>query len=159
MKTPALVVALFAILAIAAAPPYTAKCVRVHDGDTITVRVAGSVVDRTIRLAEIDAPELKQPGGKESQAELSRLVLNRQVVIEPQTTDRYNRTVGQVLIKLPNSRQWINAQMVRDGHAWQYKQYSKSPELAKLEAEARKKKRGLWATGDAQPPWEYRKRK
>ena len=38
-------------------------------------------------------------------------------------------------------------------------QYSKDPELAKLEQEARALKRGLWAVKSPTPPWEFRRAK
>ncbi len=39
-----------------------------------------------------------------------------------------------------------------------YRKYSKDPELADLEAEARKARRGLWGDAAAArtPPWEFR---
>lgn len=153
-------------LSVSAPPPYTAKCVGVHDGDTITVRMisdaagrpAGDAgaIDRKIRAAEIDAPESKQASGPESQANLSRFAINRTLWIEPVSVDRYGRTVAHIFLIQPNGRIWLNAQQIRDGHAWQYLAYSKSPELKKLEAEARKAKRGLWAKPKPQPPWEFR---
>ena len=53
----------------------------------------------------------------------------------------------------------INLEMVQDGLAWHYKQYSKSKELAEAEDEARKEKKGLWADKEPMPPWEFRKMK
>jgi micrococcal nuclease len=48
--------------------------------------------------------------------------------------------------------------MVRNGLAWWYRKYAPSDQaLARLEAEARQAKRGLWSQADAKPPWEWRK--
>ncbi len=54
---------------------------------------------------------------------------------------------------------WVvnwSTSMVREGWAWNYVKYSKSPRLAQLEREARAAKQGLWAGKNPVPPWEYR---
>jgi endonuclease YncB( thermonuclease family) len=51
----------------------------------------------------------------------------------------------------------INLEMVQDGMAWHYVQYSKSKELAAAEEAARKAKKGLWVDKEPVPPWEFRK--
>lgn len=52
----------------------------------------------------------------------------------------------------------VNAEMIRQGAAWAYRQYLKDQSLLRLEAEAKAAKRGLWALPEAQrmPPWEWR---
>ena len=50
-----------------------------------------------------------------------------------------------------------NLQMIKQGMAWHYKQYSKDQELASAEVEARKKQLGLWAEKSPLAPWEWRK--
>src|SRR5690606_20633433 len=54
----------------------------------------------------------------------------------------------------------VNAEMVRQGAAWVYRQYNRDKSLLSLEAEARQAKRGLWALPEAErvAPWEWRKR-
>jgi endonuclease YncB( thermonuclease family) len=47
--------------------------------------------------------------------------------------------------------------MIRTGHAWHFKRYNQSKQLAELEIEAKNNKRGLWATDNPQAPWDYRK--
>ena len=42
-------------------------------------------------------------------------------------------------------------------YAWWFRKYSKDETLARLEAEARQAKRGLWADPKPIPPWEWRK--
>jgi endonuclease YncB( thermonuclease family) len=49
--------------------------------------------------------------------------------------------------------------MIQNGFAWHYTDYSDSVKLARLEAEARESKRGLWQDVDPIPPWEWRKKK
>jgi micrococcal nuclease len=60
-------------------------------------------------------------------------------------TDRYGRIVGFVFVNDKN----LNKELLSAGLAWHYKQYSRDPELARLEFEARSAKRGLWAEPSA----------
>ena len=53
----------------------------------------------------------------------------------------------------------INLQMVKDGCAWHYKHFDKTQSYADAESEARAAKRGLWASGDAINPYQWRKSK
>ena len=56
------------------------QVVSVHDGDSLTLLVGDEKVK--IRLAQIDAPELKQPYGPESRSALVEMVANRKVRAE-----------------------------------------------------------------------------
>ena len=80
----ALRAALLALLLIAFSAPaaeFAGRVVGVHDGDTITVLDA-SRIQHKIRLAGIDAPELKQAFGSKSKQNLSGLIYNKQVKVE-----------------------------------------------------------------------------
>ena len=68
-------------------------------------------------------------------------------------TDRYGRTLANVL--LPDGTS-LNQELVRRGHAWWLRKYSKDQTLARLEAEARQNSRGLWADPNPAPPWDWR---
>lgn len=127
--------------------------VGVHDGDTITV-LTPEKNSIKIRLAEIDAPESKQPYGQKAKQALSDLVFEKEVKVEIQDVDRYGRIVGKVF----QDDGYINASMVQSGDAWVYRQYSKDPELLDLEQEAKSRRSGLWALPEADqiPPWEWR---
>jgi len=51
----------------------------------------------------------------------------------------------------------LSAELVRVGLAWWYRKCAPDDEeLAKLEAESREAKRGVWADPDPVPPWEWR---
>lgn len=51
------------------------------------------------------------------------------------------------------------AEQVRQGMAWVFVRYAPaSSPLYAIEQEARAARRGLWATRDAVPPWEWRSR-
>ncbi|MDP1718635.1 MAG: thermonuclease family protein [Burkholderiales bacterium] len=132
--------------------------VGVHDGDSITV-LDTSRIQHKIRLAGIDAPELKQAFGTRSKQNLSKLVYNHQVTVEWNKLDRYGRTVGVVLVDGHD----VNLEQVRVGMAWWYRQYAKeqAPDDRRLyeqaENDARTAKRGLWADNEPVPPWEWRR--
>ena len=131
-----------------------AKVVSVADGDTVTVLDAEKVQHK-IRLSGIDAPEKGQAFGAKSKERLSEKIGEKEVVVKWKQKDRYGRVLGEIYL----GDRHINLEMVQDGLAWHYKQYSKSKELAQAEDEARKAKKGLWADKDKEPvpPWEYRK--
>lgn len=142
---------LLVLLLTSAAWAYPATVTAVHDGDTVTLSNGIH-----LRLAGIDAPELKQPGGGEAQAYLSHLILNTTVEVTPHGKDRYGRTVGEITVPAGN----VNHMMVAAGMAWWYSHYAPyDTVLRDLEAGARRSHLGLWAKLNPTPPWEFRKRK
>jgi len=142
---------LLLLTTLAQAQTLSAPVVGVHDGDTLAVQLYGETT--RVRLHGIDAPELKQPSGHESQAYLERLVLGKTVQLETHGEDRYGRMIAVVWLDGKS----VNQQMVRAGWAWWFQKYAPDDAvLKKLEAEARAAKRGLWGIGDPVPPWEFR---
>lgn len=134
----------------AAAETLMGRVVSIQDGDTLTVLVAGRPVK--VRLAGIDAPEREQPFGEKSRQSLSSLAFNRTVSVAVQKMDDYGRTIGVVTVAGSN----VEAEQVRRGLAWVYRQYSHDAQLLALEAEARAARRGLWADANPTPPWNWR---
>lgn len=136
-------------------PRLAATVARVIDGDTLWVNLPSGPI--RVRLSGIDAPEQRQPGGKESSAALAHLVLNRHVEIEPVRQDRYERMVGRLYF---NHRD-IAAELIAAGHVWAYRRYLRQEEAyyCGLEQSARQARRGLWAepVADWIPPWRWRK--
>ncbi|MBU1204755.1 MAG: thermonuclease family protein [Nanoarchaeota archaeon] len=67
---------------------------RVIDGDTFEVarKIQGT---NRIRIAGLNAPELKQKGGSEAANKLRRLIGSKQVTIVP-VSRSYNRLVAHV---------------------------------------------------------------
>ena len=125
----------------------------VHDGDTVTFNASNGIWFK-VRLWGVDAPELDQPGGRDSMMALIRLVGRKQVTVDIKDRDRYGRLVGVIIYRKKD----INLEMIRLGQAWYYKQYApKQKSYAEAEAEAREKKRGLWSESDPVAPWEWRK--
>ena len=140
---------------VASAQEFMAKVIGVSDGDTITV-----LRDRTptkIRLMGIDCPESKQDFGSRAKSVTSELAFGQVVKVQRRDTDRYGRTVADVI--LPDGRS-LNQELVRQGMAWHYLRYApKDVTLSRLEAEARAKKLGLWSQPNPVPPWEWRETK
>jgi endonuclease YncB( thermonuclease family) len=94
----------------------TGRVVGVTDGDTIMVLVEERTIK--VRLAEIDTPERGQPWASRAKQALSDEVFQENVEVRVVTTDRYGRTVGHVWI----GDRHINREMIRQGHAWVYRQ-------------------------------------
>lgn len=132
-----------------------ATVVHVADGDTITVKTKNGEKLK-VRFYGIDAPEKAQPYGPQSTGILKNLILNKNVNIVVNNTDRYGRKVAWVYF----DKQDINAEMIRLGAAWHYKYYDKSSKYQQyedLESYARKNRKGLWNKNNPTPPWDYRK--
>ena len=128
----------------------------IGDGDTIRVRQAGKAI--TVRLACIDAPETAQsPYGQQARSYLQqRLPVGREVRLEVKTTDRYGRTVAEVISDIN-----INLALVEDGQAFAYRQYLSGCDAKEyLEAEYRASRRrfGVWQVeGGITRPWDFRR--
>jgi len=105
-----------------------------------------------VRLSAIDAPERGQDFSQRSREALADLVYSKEVSIETHGKDRYGRVIGDVFV----GGRLVNEVLVRQGWAWNFVKYSRSPRLAELERQARAERRGLWAGKNPVPPWEYR---
>ena len=79
------------------AKPRQATVLSIGDGDTLRVKQWGKTI--TVRLACIDAPEIaEQPHGQRAREYLQmRLPVGAQVQLDVKTTDRYGRTVAEVI--------------------------------------------------------------
>lgn len=119
------------------------KVVAVASGDTLTLD-NGLVV----RLSGVEAPWTDEPGGAAAQADLSRLVLGRQVQLfyGGKRRDPRGRALAQV--RLVDGRGWVEGALLRDGWA-RVRTFADNRALAapmlEDEARARRAKRGLWA--------------
>lgn len=137
--------------------------VAIADGDTLTARCSTEDAARPyqqvkVRLAEIDAPERKQPFGSASRQHLAALCFKTEATIRQTATDRYGRTVARVECRGRDA----NLEMVKAGMAWAYTKYQTDSAFASAERAARDARIGLWADlgGAAAPvaPWEWRQR-
>lgn len=105
-----------------------------------------------IRLAEIDAPEKRQPFGERSKQALAAMCFQKPATVKPQTRDRYGRTVARVICDGTDA----NVEMVRAGMAWAFTKYLTDPQIKAIETEARSERRGLWADRVPVAPWAWR---
>jgi len=129
------------------------RVIALADGDTLTLLGADKKEVR-VRLEGIDAPETGQAWGMRAKQTLSGLVLSKTVRIATSGRDDYGRTLGRVYVGGID----VNAEMVRTGSAWAYRQYLTDSSLLKVEQEARNAKRGLWSMSpdETMPPWDWR---
>lgn len=93
---------------------YRAKVTAVYDGDTLTadIDLGFSVVlrDQTVRLARINAPEMRGAGaemGVKSRDALRSQVLGKSVILRTikDSREKYGRWLGEV---------WVNDKCVND---------------------------------------------
>ncbi len=157
-----LFVTLFALLLqplAAHAVEWVGTVIGVADGDTLTLLDEGKASHR-IRLDGIDAPERTQDYGQRARQSLASMAHGRRAVAECPKTDRYGRAVCRVTVDGVD----VGLEQVRRGLAWHYVKYAReqSPidrmRYAGAEEQARATRLGLWATADAVPPWDYRRR-
>jgi len=152
---PLLVLLLLSVPISSQADTFTGKVVGIADGDTISVMRMGRAAK--IRLAGIDCPEKGQPFGTRAKRYTSDMAFGRQVTVQVNTTDRYARLVGEVILPDGSS---LNKELVYVGLAWWYRKYAPNDRTLKtLESGARATKRELWADKNPIPPWEWRRGK
>lgn len=119
---------------------------RVIDGDSLVLESGLKV-----RLANIIAPEKKQPFTHAGRSALEALLKGRKLGLfyVGEKRDRYDRAVAQLFTLRPDGRpdQWVQEEMVRLGYA-RVRSYASSAwriaELLKIEHAAREAGRGLW---------------
>jgi endonuclease YncB( thermonuclease family) len=133
------------------AEEYLAKVIVVIDGDTLVVLHNGA--KEKIRLANIDAPEKKQPFGMDARQAMFNLVFKKQARIEPKVVDKYGRTVALVTVGGIN----VNEEMVKRGLAWEYSYFKPGRVYMALQSEAQQARRGLWSQRNPIPPWVWRR--
>ena len=97
MKTFLLPLFLPAVALLASVPVDAALVLSIGDGDTITVTEGSGRIK--VRLACIDAPETSQsPYGMQARRALQGLLpIGSQVTLRTKATDRYGRSVAEVL--------------------------------------------------------------
>jgi endonuclease YncB( thermonuclease family) len=147
---------------------YYAEVDKVLDGDTITLSMKsrsggkGDGKARTIDLDGIDAPEQDQPRGREAKDFLEEM-LNKKKLLVIERGDMGKSYGAWIVIDddQDGKGKKINSLMVEKGLAWRVKVRVHagvgSKEMRKLEAEAKKQKKGIWADENPIPPWEWRK--
>jgi micrococcal nuclease len=131
----------------------SARVLRVIDGDTVRVRLAGGK-QATVRYIGVDTPESVKPGtpvqcfAKAASAFNRRLVEGKTVWLRAgrERSDRYGRLLAYVYLREPE-RRFVNAELIARGYA---RTLSIAPNtdfagrFARLERRARRLALGLW---------------
>lgn len=151
MKRRCFAALMMAASVVAAAGEWTGTVVGISDGDTLTV-LNSQKKQVKIRLAEIDAPESKQAFGTQSKQSLADMCFKKTVVVDDKGTDKYKRTLGRIKCAGVDA----NAEQVKRGFAWAYRQYLTDQSIAGLEESAKAAGIGLWADAEPTPPWDFR---
>jgi micrococcal nuclease len=128
----------------AQAPAVGVTVIRVIDGDTIEVSLAGAIYD--VRYIGIDTPEFGEPWADEATELNKELVEGETVWLEKDVseTDKYGRLLRYVYV----GDTFVNAELVKQGLAWAkaYEPDTKNQDsFEELEAKAKQDKIGIWA--------------
>lgn len=123
----------------------------VHDGDTVTCLDAAGQPQK-IRLRGIDAPEFDQPHGRDARQALAFKLGGGSVRVDGAARDQHGRLLGTLWL----GDRDLNRELVSEGHAWVFGGFAPDPDLVAAEAEARKARRGLWASPHPLAPQQWR---
>lgn len=118
-----------------------ARVVSVKDGDTYVLRKGN--IDFTVRLKNVDAPELKQPFGYLSFVYTSKLISGKLVTYDSTGKDFYGRVLADVWL----NNQRLDSLIIRNGWAWHFQTYSNDTMLKQCMLYAINEKIGLWKCG------------
>jgi len=128
------------------------QVIKVSEGDVLFLKTKKATYK--IKLAEIDAPELIQPFGKESLHFLSQAILNKSIHAECTAKEKSGVYLCYALLNNRN----LNLEMVRNGLAWVTpSQNSLNSYFNEIEQIAREEKSGLWSQESPTQPWLFRK--
>lgn len=89
------------------------KVIAVKDGDTIVILDKDNNTT-TVRVADIDCPEHKQPFSKKAKQFVSNEIFKKQVTIYSNKEDRYGRIIGTVVYENKN----LSIELLKKGLAW-----------------------------------------
>lgn len=131
---------------------WVGECVRVIDGETISVVKGGS--ERNVRLHCVDAPERSQPWAARAEQHLSALVLGRTVTIEARGYDLHRHRCVEANVALPDGTT-ANERQLRAGLA-RYDQRGAPGDnsLSTISYVARLDHRGVWAEAQTESVWD-----
>ena len=126
------------------------KIIGIADGDTVTLLVELTPV--VIRVYGIDAPEASQPYSQQAKRLLTARVGGKNAEVQVKSRAKDGTLIGNIQVGKLNVAQ----NMVRAGMAWHVPEENDDPALAKIEAAARRSKRGLWKDQEPVAPWVWR---
>lgn len=129
------------------------KVIKIKDGDTIEILFDGKPL--TIRFANIDCPEKRQPFGNIAKQFTAEKCFGQIVVIlNNNKFDRNKRLIGVIINEQGEN---VNKELIKAGLAWHYLKYSTDASYSNLETLARQNKVGLWSDPNPVAPWNWRK--
>ena len=149
---------ILALLFSANALAFDGLVTKVHDGDTLIVINEIGAFEK-IRLAKVDAPELKafnwgeQPYAPAARNALVNLCEGKTASVIRKNKDKYGRTVASVSCQSTD----VATYMVKNGDGWAYR-YSSNKALRALQANAKAQHLGLWALENPIEPILWRKK-
>lgn len=138
---------LIAITALAIAiffmpPAYAGGVIKFYDGDNLVIVQGG--IKTKVRLACVDAPELKQATGQQSRNALKALMKDSEIQLNIISKDRYGRLIAEVIADGIN----VNQTLVQLGQAHFDNQHRKGCDgYATLEKQAQAQHLGIWKDG------------
>lgn len=134
---------------------YTAKVVRIFDGDTIEVELKKNS-KKTIRFFGIDCPERTQEYGPVARSRVKELLKDKTVEIFTIELGKYGREVGIVYIDGVS----IAEVLLKDGLAFASGNNHKlASTYHRLQERSRVNRIGMWKLGSIENPANFRKRK
>ena len=120
----------------------TATLVRLFDGDSFEAEVDGQVVE--VRMLGINAPEGFECHGDAARDRLRELIGDGEITLVAEGEDTEDR-FGRLLRSVYNETEFVNAVMVREGHALALQGGDPQERvLTTLLDEAARGERGLW---------------
>lgn len=129
-----------------------AKVIRVKDGDTYVLLSQNN--KHTVRLLNVDAPELNQNWGLQAHRKVKELILGKDVRFETIKKDKYGRELASIYL----NGQRLDSTLIVNGWAWHYVNYNQNENLESLMHLAKENGSGLWECSNEKvcPPWLFR---
>ncbi len=146
----------------AAQKAFEARVIKVHDGDTVTLKINGRM--RKTRLIGIDAPEMNQrPCGRQAKEHLIDIMNHTDWLVTVETDEVTQDKYGRSLVYLwTKNNELINERMVLDGYAviFTIKPNSRYRDrFSHAEQLARQEMKGIWGPkGLKEAPVKYREK-
>lgn len=162
-----LVICGFAQIGFASAElKYHSRVVSVADGNTLVVSnriLRGNItmtIDAPVVLDGVKAPELDQPGGEEARSFLERVVKDKDIFVVERIDGGKSRGAW---VFIGEEKKSVNVMLIEEGKAWlsesrsTYEIKTKQEYMKMKDAfqKAKEQKKGIWATENPIPPWEW----
>ncbi|MGV3742660.1 MAG: thermonuclease family protein [Burkholderiaceae bacterium] len=135
------------------ATAHGAQVIEVRSGDTLSLTEQGKTV--TIRLANVDAPELDQPYGAESRRSLEEMCKGKEASYQPQGASLKGELRAAVICGEID----VGRAQLKRGLAWVRPHPDVDAAFTAIQDFVWREKTGLWADANPVPPWEWAERK